>query len=76
MANPQCENGHVDIANEIVEALARYRLSGEEWQVLLVVLRKTYGFHKKEDEIPLSQFEKMTGMYRANVVRAIKKLVA
>jgi phage replication O-like protein O len=76
VANPQCENGHIDIANEIIEALAKYRLAGEEWQILLVVFRKTYGFHKKEDEISLSQFEAMTGMKRANVVRAIKKLVA
>lgn len=76
MASPQVENGHTDIANEIVEKLAHYRLSGEEWQCLLVVWRKTYGWKKKDDEISLSTFESMTGIKRANVVRTLKKLVS
>jgi phage replication O-like protein O len=75
MANPQAENGHIDIANEIVEALARVRLSGEEVQVLWVILRKTYGWHKKEDAISLSQFSELTGLSRQHVLRAIKKLL-
>jgi phage replication O-like protein O len=74
MANPQAENGHVDIANELVEYLARYRLSGEEWQTLLVIWRKTYGWHKKEDKISLSQFAVMTGLKKQTAHRALKKL--
>jgi phage replication O-like protein O len=74
MANPQVEEGHIDLANEIVEALAKTRLSGEEVQCLWVILRKTYGWHKKEDRISLSQFSKMTGIKRQNVFRALKKL--
>ena len=74
MANPQAEDGHVDLANEIVEALSRIRISGEEMQCLWVILRKTYGWHKKEDRISLSQFAEMTGMKRQNVLRAINKL--
>lgn len=75
MANPQIENGHVDIANEIVDALAKIRLSGEEMQVLWVIIRKTYGWHKKQDMIALSQFSEMTGLSRQHVLRAIKKLL-
>jgi len=75
MASPQVENGHVDIANEIVEALAHIRLSGEEMQVLWVIFRKTYGWHKKQDAIPLSQFSQMTGLTRIHVLRAINKLL-
>jgi phage replication O-like protein O len=75
MANPQAENGHTDIANDIIDRLCSYRLSGEEWQILLVVLRKTYGWHKKQDCISLSQFVNMTGIARSSVVRAIAKLV-
>jgi phage replication O-like protein O len=75
VANPQIENGHVDIANEIIEALAKIRLSGEEMQVLWVIFRKTYGWHKKQDSIPLSQFSEMTGLSRQHVLRAIKKLL-
>ena len=74
MANPQVENGHIDIANEIIEALAKIRLSGEEMQVLWVIFRKTYGWHKKQDAIPLSQFSELTGLKRQHVLRAIRKL--
>lgn len=76
MASPQAENGHIDIANEIAEKLARYRISGQENQVLWVVFRKTYGWHKKDDEISLSQFCKFTDMKRSQVVRSLKKLVS
>ena len=74
MANPQKENGHVDIANEIMEALAGIRISGEEWQCLCVIFRKTYGWHKKEDWISLSQFNLLTKLKKPNILRAIKKL--
>ncbi len=75
MANPQQENGHTDIANEIMEKLARYRISGQEYQIIFVVLRQTWGWHKKDDEISLSQFAEKTEMNRSSCVRAIKKLV-
>ena len=75
MANPQTEDGHVDIANEIIEHLAQIRLSGEEVQVLWVIFRKTYGWHKKADAISLGQFSEMTGLSRQHVLRAIKKLL-
>jgi len=74
MASPQRENGHVDIANEIMEALAGIRISGEEWQCLCVILRKTYGWHKKEDWISLSQFNLLTKLKKPNILRALKKL--
>jgi phage replication O-like protein O len=74
MANPQIEDGHVDLANEIVEQFCRYRISGEEWLVLWAIIRKTYGWKKKQDRISLSQFSQMTGMKRQTVLRAINKL--
>lgn len=74
--NPQAENGHIDIANTIAEKFCRFRLSGNEWQILWVVLRKTYGWHKKEDKISLSQFVKATELLRPNAIRAIKSLVS
>jgi phage replication O-like protein O len=76
LANPQRENGHIDLANEIGDALSGIRLSGEESQCLWVILRKTYGWHKKEDKISLSQFSVMTGLKRPAVSRALKKLLS
>lgn len=74
MASPQAEFGHIDIALEIVEKFCSYRISGEEWLVLWAILRKTYGWHKKEDRISLSQFAVLTGLKRQTVLRAILKL--
>jgi hypothetical protein len=48
MANPQAEHGHVDIANEIMEALAKISIPSEARRILDFILRKTYGWHKKE----------------------------
>lgn len=76
MANPQCENGYTKISNEILEALAKIRINGEASQVLLVILRKTYGFNKKKDKISLSQFVLSTGIKRPNVCRALNKLIS
>ena len=75
MANPQLEEGYTKIANEIMEALAKIRISGEEWQILNVILRKTYGYNKKEDWISLSQFCLATGLTKSSICRAIHKLL-
>lgn len=74
-ASPQTENGYTAIANELLEALGRINVSGAEMQVFLVILRKTYGFKKKEDYISLSQFTLATGMQKPNVCRALSKLI-
>jgi phage replication O-like protein O len=74
MANPQKENGYTPIANEIMEALARTRIPGEAHQVLDVIIRKTYGFNKKEDGISISQFVEHTGLKPNHVCKALKTL--
>lgn len=77
MANPQKENGYTAIANEIMEALCRYRIPGEARQVLDCVLRLTYGFtDRKEVELSYTDIAKMTGLSRRNVVRAVAYLVS
>lgn len=75
MAKPQKEDGHVDIANEIVEALAKISLSSYESRVLWVIFRKTYGWHKKEDWITNTQIADMTGIAETHVSRTIKILI-
>ncbi len=76
MANPQLEDGRTEIANEIVEALAKVNLSAYESRVLWCVFRKTYGWHKKIDRISYTQFEETTGMKRWHIARTIKLLLA
>ena len=74
MANPQAENGHTDIANEVMEALCAMRIPGEQMQCLLFIIRKTWGWKKRADIISLSQFYKATGIVKTHVIRALKSL--
>jgi len=75
MADPQKENGYTPIANEIMEALCRTRIPGEERQVLDAILRKTYGWNKCEDHISLGQIAELTEMKRPNVARGLRSLL-
>ncbi len=75
MANPQKENGYTPIANEILEKISGTSLLGSEFQMILFVIRKTYGYQKKTDIISLTQFEKGTGLSRPTVVKTIKNLM-
>ena len=74
-ANPQAEDGHVDLANEIVEALAKVNLQAYESRVLWALFRKTYGWHKKTDQISITQFQEITGMDRRHVHRTLSQLI-
>lgn len=77
MASPQKENGYTSIANELLEAFARVpSLGSEAAQVLFLVLRRSYGFQKKDAEMSIAFIAKGTGMKRTNVVRATKRLVS
>lgn len=75
MANPQLEDGYLKISNELYDSLVKTRFPGESRQVLDFIIRKTYGFNKKEDQISLSQFQEATGLKRSSVVRGIRKLI-
>lgn len=72
----QIENGNfARIHNDISERLARTDLNGSEFRCLWFLLRKTYGFQKKEDDISYSQFSEGTKLDRRNVMRSLEKMV-
>ena len=75
-ADPRPEDGHVDIANELVEQLCRVNLTARESRVLWYIFRKVNGWHKERDRISYSQFEKGTGLKHAHIARTLKKLQA
>ena len=74
MANPQKENGYTAISNEIMDQLIKIRIPGEARQILDCVLRKTYGWNKKQDIIALSQYSEMTGLSKPHVCMGLNKL--
>jgi phage replication O-like protein O len=50
------------------------RLGEAELKVLLVIMRKTFGWHKTHDEISCSQLARITGMREETVVIAARSL--
>lgn len=75
MPGPQLENGHIRINNELWEALVGIRIPGEARQVFDFIIRKTLGWGKKIDQIPLSQFCSATGLRKSAIIKARKKLL-
>ena len=57
-----------------MDALVSHRLSGQEYQVTLYVIRKTYGFNKVCDYISMGQIADATGINRPKVALLIKNL--
>lgn len=74
MASPQLENGYTRIANELLEATAKFPFTGAQLRLILFLWRKTYGFRKKVDEISISQWVKGTGLNERTVRRELKTL--
>lgn len=82
MANPQKENGFTPIAHELIEKLGAMPLSSNEFRVLLMVFRETYGRwdkekrkQKKENVISGSYLANITRLKRQNVHRALASLI-
>lgn len=74
MASPQKENGFTAIANEIMDALIAAKLSGQDFKIALLIIRKTYGFNKQEDAVSLSQMVNATGMIKVRCSQVVNRL--
>lgn len=73
---PQVEDGYTRIANELLEALCKARLSGAEWIVLLAIIRHTYGWQKKEAPISLTSLADTTAIPKHNLPRTVRSLLS
>jgi len=76
MANPQKENGYTMIANELVEAMARHDFGYSKGQIFFAIIRLTYGWHKKEDKISISQICTLTNLSKRTVIYTLQNLEA
>ncbi|WP_342505895.1 replication protein [Sporosarcina sp. FSL K6-2383] len=75
MASPQKENGFTGIANEILEAVQKYKFSLNEMKIIMCVWRFTYGFNRKSHAMSLSFLENHTGLSRSRINASLKKLI-
>lgn len=74
-ASPQTKDGYTMIANELLEAIARFHCSGAQKDIILVVLRLTYGFHVKNAPIGVHAIAERTGRNPRRVAQDVLRLV-
>ena len=73
--SPQLEEGHTQISNELLEAITAHPFKQSTLRVLLALIRKTYGFNKKEDDLSASQLGALLGdMKRQHITTALNEL--
>ena len=75
MANPQVKNGYVQVAYEVWEQLMRAGLSGSELAIVMAVIRKTWGWKRKEAEISLTEYGSMTAQPERTVAHSLRVLI-
>jgi len=74
VASPQKEQGFTTVANELLEQIIASGLNGTEISIVMLVIRKTYGWNKKQDEISLSQFCDHIPVSKTSICSALKNL--
>ncbi|MDF2789247.1 MAG: hypothetical protein K0S80_2345 [Neobacillus sp.] len=75
MANPQTEKGYTRVANEILEHIVLTSLNGTQFRIVMVVWRYTYGFRRKEYEMPLAFISKVIGTAKSHVKKELNHLI-
>lgn len=75
-SGPQLEDGFLRIANELFDAILRFRCTLKQQSVLLAIVRKTYGYAKKTDDVSASQLGELCGMARNHVTETLHQLAA
>ncbi len=74
--NPQAENGHRRINNDVYHALSMYPFTLAELRVVLTAIDRTWGWDLKSAPISLNKFMAATNLSRQGVVKAVKGLTA
>jgi len=72
--SPQLENGYTRIANDLLDAMVASGMTARQWAVVMAIVRKTYGFNKKHDDIGLGQLVAMTRIDKAHLSRTVREL--
>ncbi len=57
-----------------MDALIKVDLSGQEFKIALLIIRKTYGFNKKDDAVSLTQMMGFTGMGKIRCSQVVNRL--
>ena len=69
----QFNSGFTAVPNLILDSCTKL-FTPAEFMILMVIIRKTIGWHKSVDTISLSQFMKYTSLSRNTCIKVLKKL--
>ena len=72
---PQLEKGYTRIADAILEKVAKTKLNGTQFRILMIVWRSTYGWQKKEHSLSIGYLSKATDINNRQVQRELNKLI-
>jgi len=72
---PQLENGYTKIADAILENIAKSKLNGTQFRILMIVWRSTYGWNKKSYALSESYLSEATGMHKQQIKRELKEMI-
>lgn len=75
MADVQLENGFTKIANQILEVIQHFQFTQNQFKVLMLLWRSTYGWNRKECELSLSYIEKNTHLDRKRASATLQDLI-
>lgn len=73
--NPQIEEGFTKIANELFDALIKLRVTTTQMNILLFVIRETYGFNRKFKDLSATYIASGIKRDHRNTRRAIDDLI-
>lgn len=69
------EDGYGKVANLLFEALAYSKLNGKQVSICLFIIRRTYCWNKKEDEISLRDFATACDTSESYISKQLKQLI-
>ena len=72
---PQLEKGYTRIADEILENMAKTKLNGTQYRILMIVWRSTYGWQKKEHDLSLNYLVKATEINKRQIQRELNVMI-
>jgi len=75
-ASPQLEDGYTRIANELFDAVLTFPFSARQLKVVMTIIRKTYGYNKKRDDMSASQIGEACGLARSHVTAVLGELAS
>lgn len=68
------ENGYCKLANELLDSFCQLDISGTQFQLLMAIVRATYGYNKKADRVTNTYLAELTGISLSAVKDGLIKL--